>query len=369
MLKSLYKNSIKFNGKEPLSALSIIAIILFDLVLFTVISQALKHHPFSTPYFNNCEYEMKSFVSDNGRIIDVLDIAVQKLKSDDFRYSNDKETNSICKNYYEFKKELRASDKIKSLLLEHENNIRLRDIAYKRKKKYTNVMIDNNMTADTRQVIEDISKYEGKLEEIDANLRMSDEAMRLVEYAQENYPVLKKQQDKAKRFFRAKVALYQLAFLIPLFFLANIYNNKCQKQKSSIRVLILSNFQIVIGVFFIITFFSLLSSIIPNHLFKNLFKLFSKLGITFIWYYIVIFIALIMFLGIIYYTQLKTEYKRYYKRITKNRCIECGSKLMGAPTCFSCGKKQFIICPECKKETYDKMPYCSNCGHKLSENL
>ncbi len=157
----------------------------------------------------------------------------------------------------------------------------------------------------------------------------------------------------------------ELLFLIPLFLLIMVWNDRSIKHESGAQTLVSSHLLVVV---FIPIFWEIcyaIFEIIPKQLLQKLMQFLQDLQILMFWYYFLILLAIGVALASIYFLQKKIFNKKRLieKRIEKQECQFCGKHLREWDICCPfCGENQFRKCGKCKEETYHELPICRKCG-------
>ncbi len=157
----------------------------------------------------------------------------------------------------------------------------------------------------------------------------------------------------------------ELLFLIPLFLLIMVWNDRSIKHESGAQTLVSSHLLVVV---FIPIFWEIcyaIFEIIPKQLLQKLMQFLQDLQILMFWYYFLILLAIGVALATIYFLQKKIFNKKRLieKRIEKQECQFCGKHLREWDICCPfCGENQFRKCSKCKEETYCELPICRKCG-------
>ncbi len=170
---------------------------------------------------------------------------------------------------------------------------------------------------------------------------------------------------KFERGYPLKELGWQLLFILPIFFVFYAWSSSSVKKDNRIQTLISSHLLVIASIPIVLKMIELVLDLIPNHFFKNLFKVLHSLHLIAIWHYVVILGAIALGLFLVYFIQKKVfnKQKVMQKRLMKGACVFCNKKLPpNASSCPFCGSKQLEPCGNCHEETPTGGSYCIHCG-------
>ena len=159
--------------------------------------------------------------------------------------------------------------------------------------------------------------------------------------------------------------MWQLLFMLPLFFIFFFWHSRNVKRNNKIQLLISSHLLVVASIPIVLKIINLVLELIPKHFFKEVFKILEQFHIIALWHYVVILVSIFAVILFIYLIQKKFFNKKrlYQKRLMKGSCYLCGKVLpQKSEICPFCGTNQLRKCPNCNADTYVAGEYCVNCG-------
>lgn len=367
---NLKKNLFRYGKNEPLTFGVIVALILFDILVWDLISMGMISVDYRFADENNC----------HSQVYDVLNRDIPR-----FEYYSPK-TGKYCALFQKEYDKVRSNPSVISVLNkinQTENNID----QLEREIRATRRTLEGNATAYNLAIQEqkglDLS-YTEKIKEIQVNEQKLEQVKQHLVQQKQNFKSLPKvqqlirytQQNQSNIFarytFMTKVDLFLtyifamlfVVILIPLFML--LRKSLARKEKY-IRLLLVNHIILVgflQGIFITIRF---ILHILPKTLLHNLIDFFKSLHLMALWYYIAIGLLFLLFAGVVYFLQTKGRRRNLYKKLIKGKCWSCGARVLDNDFCFSCGEKQLRACPHCRKKTYIKMPYCRFCGKEITD--
>lgn len=157
----------------------------------------------------------------------------------------------------------------------------------------------------------------------------------------------------------------ELLFLIPLFLLVWVWNDRSIKRESGAQTLVSSHLLVVIFIPIFYKICEAIFEIIPERFLQAIMKFLQDLHILMFWYYFLILLAIGVTLASIYFLQKKVFNRKRLveKRIEHSECQFCGKRLReGDIHCPFCGEDQWRKCTKCKEETYRELTICRKCG-------
>lgn len=367
---NLKKNLFRYGKNESLTFGVIVALVLFDILIWRLISMGMTSVDYSFAKEHNCRSQVDY----------VLNHDIPR-----FEYYSPK-TGKYCALFQKEYDKVRSNDSVTSAL----NNIKQTEDKINqlekeiREARYT---LEGNATAYNLAIqeqkgldlsytenIKQIQINEQELEQAKKHLNQQKqdfnslpEVKQLIHYTKQNKSNIFEQYTfitKVDLFLTYIFAMLYIVVLIPVFML--LRKSLIRKEKY-IRLLLVNHIILVgflQGVFITISF---ILHILPETLLHNLITFFEALHLMALWYYIAIGLLFLLFAGVVYFLQTKGRRKNLYKKLIKGKCWSCGAQVLDNEFCFSCGEKQLCTCPHCHQKTYIKMPYCRFCGKEITE--
>ncbi|MDY3200791.1 MAG: ABC transporter permease [Arcobacter sp.] len=401
-IKSFYTNNFIYKGKEKLSKLTILALIILDIFVLSTLFQGID---FQTKVINNPNtkfpYDCQDVITYSSSMDDFNSYLYNNYNYDS-KYQNikDLEVDERCNTIFDKVELIKNKIDIKNLKKQNEelNNksYNLSNQLTYLKDNYNTILFEKMSEQEIDKSIikgevsaENIKeKYElltKELESIDEEKeKLSNEFKEenlvkdLISYLDLNKDTILIDIEKAQKFYSIKYELVILLFLIPLvaifFYLMKRYLHKDRY----ILYIIFKNILIVTLIPTFISFFSLINIFIPKIFIEKILMFFYSLEIPFIVYYLAIAIAVLIFIFIIIKIQkrfkednekLKNNNISIIDAYNKNICIKCGNRvdftLMNYCPC--CQNQLKIECKSCHTNTIKGLDYCSNCGSNIEE--
>ena len=393
---SKFKNSLtRFNDEEPLSKLSLAIIIILDFFILSVIFEGLAEHTsqLTSPYeyfpYECREIFIQTSWTDANKIAKVQKLVLQDYNRYSYTYDKMLDKNKIekmhpvCQNFYQLIKSIYEDANLKNLFIQRQALLKER-IQYKNNFKQSNEVYNtsllekiadkdtNNLDAVSNSIkiqSEQINKISSKITDIDRQISSHTLIIALWNMMRPGNKSFREElindinsYDKKYLF---KELIWQLLFMLPLFFIFLLWHSRSLKRDNKIQLLISSHLLVVASIPIIIKVINLLLELIPKHFFRELFKLLKNLHIIALWHYIVILISIFVVILFIYIIQKKIFNKKrlYQKRLMKGSCYQCGKTLPKKDgICPFCGTNQLKKCPNCNADTYVAGEYCVHCG-------
>jgi hypothetical protein len=157
-------------------------------------------------------------------------------------------------------------------------------------------------------------------------------------------------------------------FLLPLLLVLYFWSSHSVKKDNGVQMLISSHLLVVVSIPLLWKFLDMLLQIIPQKFLQTIIEWLTMMNLLAVWYYVLVIIGILAALGIIYLIQKKlfNKSRLIEKRLVRGECIECGKFLRdkNAESCYFCGTKQYIECPQCHKKTLAGAEFCMICGEK-----
>lgn len=392
------KGLLRVNDNEPLTVLSLIVIIFLDLFVLSVIFTGLHSH---TDQLTSPEEYLPStaravFIENDwsglDRLAQLQQLALVDYNNYSYTYKKLLDERRIAKMH----PKARALFNDIQMIVDHRETMDLliarREMTYEldrleRDFSKTKPMYDTRLLekiggdapeagrlttlADRAQIRS--SEYEDKHQELlqtDARLNRHPLVVKLWSTiapgdADQRAAIIKDYKAFELR-YRFVELIWQLLFLLPLFFIIYIWHGGSLKKQHRIQTLIASHLLVVAFIPILVKVLDVVVDLIPKYFFKRLFELLEQLHIIAIWHYLVILAAIAAALAAIYVIQKKIFNRENLikKRLERNECHGCGRKFPTAsPECCPyCGVTQRHPCEACAKETYIAGTHCIHCG-------
>ncbi|MBT4162723.1 MAG: zinc ribbon domain-containing protein [Gammaproteobacteria bacterium] len=165
--------------------------------------------------------------------------------------------------------------------------------------------------------------------------------------------------------YPAKKLGMEILFLLPLILAFYVWNSFSTKYSRPFQMLVSSHLLVVVFIPVVIKVSELIYDIIPHKFLAGLIEFLESLGLVAIWHYVLMSLGILLALFLVYVFQkrLFSREKEIARRITRNLCQECGSRLgVDSNACTLCGFQQFHKCEHCSELTFVHGPYCRACG-------
>lgn len=168
-------------------------------------------------------------------------------------------------------------------------------------------------------------------------------------------------------YYKFKIFLLQLLFVLPFFVFSLYYYLKYKKTDSPYTIIITAIFFASIILFLQIVFI-FLYHILPMEWFARIFQILMSISILkYLVYYGSVILVIAILGGIVYYIQKKVYDPRKvaFRHLKDNKCPTCGFNLKLAENfCAKCGRQLKTKCSSCKNLRYLDLGYCPYCGKK-----
>lgn len=370
MKLNLKNNLFRYGKKQYLTFGVVIALIVFDTIVWNLMSMGMfsTDHCFSKE--NNCQSQV-SYVLNND---------APRLK-----YYSDK-TGKYCTLFQELYNETRANKNVVNLLdaiKQTENkineiedkiitaqdnldgNAKAYNLAIQEKKgldlAYTEAIKEiQNKEKELGQLNQELSKQEQSLKQLP-------EFKKLVEYAKEIKPSIIQRYEFMQKVDMFLSYVFAMIFILVLVALFLFLRKGFIKKEKYIRLLLVNHILLVAFLKSVFITISFILEVLPRTLLQSLIDIFETLHLMALWYYLAIGLMFVLFAGVIHFLQNKSRHKNLYNKVIKGECWVCGSRVLNNDYCFCCGEQQMCECPHCKQKTYVKMPYCRFCGKMITE--
>ena len=386
--KNFYKNNFVFKGKEKLSKLAIVFIVLLDLFVFSTLQMGVDFQVkvLNSPY--------KSYSSTCKNI--VTSSKIQSLNSyyytneNRYRYNSIQKDNisSNCKEIISLIDNVKKQHNIKELrktkrLLDKELASVNTQINFYRQ-NYNTSLFENIQTQNKEELNSEVKiKYNSylvkrkelsdKITQIDKSFASSKSVKELSSYIKENKELLKEDYKAKVKAYEVKKDLITLAFLLPLLLVAFFVMKKYMLKENYILYIIAKNILVIVSIPTLISFISLVYTLLPKVFFEKLMRFFANLEIPFIVYYFVLAVLVVVFTFIIIRVQKKYKESNSQFQNTsiskiesynKSICNNCNNKVNYETMnfCPNCQNKLRVKCKACGSMTIESLKYCSACG-------
>ncbi len=389
-------------GREPMSRLSLIVVLILDCFVLVMVFQGLEDHTRQltspdefVPFECRDAFLERNWTRDNylGKLQVLVLSDHNKMSYRGQNLLDRRNTQAVhrsCKEFYSLIKGIAKAKELESLFIQRQALIReknrLTAKLEKSKSAYDTALLEDmarkkdgaaalpalgTVIATLTQEIEAAS---GKRIEIDNQITGSSRVSRLKEMLEPDNQSRRRLKEDFKDFqfiYPLKELGWQMIFMLPLFLVFYAWSNRSLKKDHRIQTLISSHLMVVAAIPIILKAAELVIDLIPRHFFKDLFNLLKSMHIIAIWHYIVICILVGAGLLVVYVIQKKlSDPKRIgLKRLAKGACFACGKSLpQGAGNCPFCGMAQFMSCKACGHKTHACGRYCINCGTVLDKD-
>lgn len=387
-IKYFFSRLTKINEEESLSKFSLIMVIMLDIFLFFAVIEGISQN--IDQLTNVYEYApriCRDIVIDKDlpeKIGDRIEFILlnQKRKVNSYYSStslveyqtlkDSQKAHPICKEYALMVNNLKKDEKIIELF-EQRKSLNTKYNTIKHSIKTLPFDADKNVVGDiaksNNEKYKELNDIFVEIEAIDKQISSNNDISRLYELTNSSQKkILENDLDRFRFWFPIKEFLVKFLFLLPIFGLLSIWFLKNLKKDKGIQLLISSHALTVVSIPILFEVLHVIYSILPKTLFKNIIGVLETLHLIAIWHYLIIALAIGFVMLIVYFVQKKCFSLEVVarKRLSKNECIFCGKKIPhDSRHCISCGKSQFIKCPNCQKDTYTHSRFCKECGAEL----
>jgi hypothetical protein len=393
-IKAFSSRLTSVSQEEPLNKLSLVTIIILDLFVLSILFNGLSEHTRQLTTAN--EYlpmaARNIFIEQNWTPADRISRLQPLILTDrnNIRYRHEspfdeQKINRMHPTAVEFYRQVQSLAQDKNLSDLFLNRQKLME----ERQKNQNAFEKEKALYDTR-LLENIAKTVQPSENAASRIareyaqktEMLSEKIRRVEQQIDAHPGIQNlwgiiSPDEAardrivakfKRFqfwFPLKELTWQLLFLLPIFCSFYVWSSRSVKKGNPIQTLIASHLLVIAALPIVLKLLELVIDMIPNHFFKNLFKILQAFHLMALWHYFVIFGSIAVGLFLVYFIQRKvfSRKKIMQKRLAKGVCIACSRNLPpGAAFCPFCGTGQRVTCTACGEETPSGGTCCIHCG-------
>ena len=403
-IKKFYSNNFVYNGKEKLSKLTIMFILILNIFIFITIGLGID---FQVKVLNSptvtYPYKCRD-VLNNNHISDFKQYFYMKEKYDNYYYEEnyqeikDLQEDSRCVLLNEKIDLIKKEHNIKELialsnkLLNNQNKIDS-ELSYI-KENYNTVLFEkmSSQTQDKSIIKDDLStqnikekhdsyikafeEIKKEVEQLNNNFAKSKSVEELVSYVSTNKEQINQDIESMNKSYSIKRELVTLAFLLPLVFVFFYMMKRYLTKEKYILYILFKNILVVSLIPTIISLISLVYELLPKIFMEKVLRFFYELEVPFVVYYfvIVIFIFIFGYLIIKLQKKFKEENNRLKNNIitkvesyNKNICNNCGNRVdfNTMNFCPCCQNKLKIKCNFCHHMTIEGLDYCLHCGENI----
>ena len=388
--KNFYKNNFVFKGKEKLSKLAVVFIVLLDLFVFSILQMGVDFQVkiLNSPY-NSYSSICKNIVTSS---------KIESLNSYYYTNENRYKYNSIqkenissnCKEVISLIDNIKKQHNIKELrktkgLLNKELSSVNTQINFYRQ-NYNTSLFENIQTQNKEELNSEVKdKYNNylakrkelntKINQIDKNFASSKSVKKLSSYINENKELIKEDYKAKVKAYEVKKDLITLAFLLPLLLVSFFAMKKYMLKENYILYIIAKNVLVIVSIPTVVSFISLVYTLLPKVFFEKLMRFFANLEIPFVVYYFALAVLVVVFTFIIIRVQKKYKESNSQFQNTsmskiesynKSICNNCNNKVDYETMnfCPNCQNKIRVKCKACGDMTVDSLKYCSSCGEE-----
>ena len=384
-------------SQKPLTKLSIFFVIIFDIFLFNNLYQGyvyqwnLIQRP-SELY--NCEYIFND--------TNIWWNTIQEFHNF-WKFSNVDNSSDICKNakklFTEQKQDIIENYKNSSLNINNkistvEREIRNYEYQYGiyLKEAGSGIVDQNDRLSQIEwwnarekylKLQNDLKNYEEQKSKIVSEFSKNAQLISIFNFIENNREQLLLDYQNAKFWYPVKVALFQAILLIPIFLISLGLYKVFVRRENKIFSILFSNLTFIAGIFVLILLFKFLYFILPVKFFWDFIETLKNLNLGFLWNYILVFLWIILFWAIIFFSQkgsdklkkIKEENEKrkieenkqiiWKQRYFSNLCIDCGKTLLkDSNYCQNCWADQHFECNNCHHKVPKAFDFCNKCGTK-----
>lgn len=384
-------------SKKPLTNLSILFVIIFDIFLFNNILNWYNYqwNIITRPYdYHKCNILFNQNDSKDESFISTLN---SYFTSKDEKYSqicnqlNSKLISSFDNQLANIQEEI---ENINSKISQKEYEISLYENEYNKYKSenyswissYDDRLSNVNPWQSREKYIllkDELEKLKNEKKNIIYNFSFNPIYLDIKNFISINKDRFNSIFEKDLFWYPVKVSLFQAILLFPVFLISLFWYKLYLRRQNRILTILFSNLTFISWLFVFLLFFKFIYFILPKKFFASLILMLQNLNLWFLWNYILIFIWIVIFGFIIYLSQkwseklqiIKEENEKKWvlenkQRIVKDRyfawkCIECNSKLLpDSKFCSHCWFDQFLVCDKCNHSFPKAFNFCDKCGTK-----
>ncbi len=394
--KIFRKRLTTLGNAEPLNKLSLTTIIILDIFILTVLFQGLTDHTqqLTTPSeympYTVRQVFIEQTWTPSSQIEKLQELVLSDRNNYSYRYDSifefekTKNMHPLCRDFYRRVKLISEDQELHGLFVDRQRTIKDRkdmaSIFDKAKKLYDTRLLETlaekkHSTSGTSSISSQAKSAAAQIESLTAKIAVTEKKINahpgvhklwtIISAENQNRQLVVNDFRKFERSYPLKELGWQLLFILPIFFIFYAWSTRSIKKDNRIQTLLSSHLLVIASLPLILKLTEVVLDLIPNHFFKNLFKVLHALHLIAIWHYIVILGAIILGLALVYFIQKKVfnPQKVRQKRLMKGDCIVCNKKLPPhISACPFCGTKQLENCKNCHMETPLGGPYCIHCG-------
>ena len=400
--KSFYSNNFIYKGKEKLSKLTILFIILLDIFIFITIGLGVE---FQINVLNNPSVTFSTQCRNiiNSKNIDDFNSHIYMYRNYNSKYQsikNDEMDNRCNIIINEKLKTVKSVHNIKELRKKY---IKINDeqskvnseLSYLRE-NYNTVLFEKlSLQESSKSIIKDDisasnikSKYDSYLKQNEDLKKEKDNILKsfsnspkvkeLSTFVKSNKKQIQDDYKSLSKSYEIKKELITLVFLLPLLLLSFYIMKRYLRNEKYTLYIMFKNIVIVILIPTIISLISLIYILLPKIFIEKVIKFFYQLEIPFIVYYFMIAIFIVIFGYVI--VKIQKKYRDNIQKLEQNSisntesynkgiCIKCSNKVdyINMKFCPCCNNELKIKCSSCNEETIKSLNFCFNCGNDLKK--
>lgn len=391
VFKDFYKNNFIFKGKEKLSKLTIVFIILLDLFVLSILQMGID---FQVNIINNPNNSYSKLCNNlvNSNKIKSFESYYYYTYENEHKYNNiqKEEISPSCKQIVTLLDEVKKQHNINELRKENQilkNELRTinNQLDFYRKnyntKLFENIQTDNTKNIDSsikekyNIYLEKNKELANKIDNLEKTFSSSKSVKELVSYIDINKDLIKENHKAQIKIYEVKKDLITLAFLIPLLLVAFYSMKKFMLKENYVVYVIAKNILVIISIPTIISFISLVYTLLPKVFFEKLMQFFANLEIPFVVYYFALGVLVIIFTFIIIriqkkYRESSSEFQNTtiskIESFNKGICNSCNNKVNYETMnfCPNCKNELRVKCNSCGNMTISFLKYCCSCGEE-----
>ncbi len=388
-----FKNRLfRISDKEPLSKLALCVIIALDILILCVVFQGLNDHTaqLTSPHEyipSECRNVFIQRTWSEANRMEKLRYLVLKdhtnysyCHNSIFETSRLEQMHPVSRAFYQKIKKIADDSDLATLFKSYQQNVDHLN-QYRRSFKQSNqaynatlINTENQMTSTKTHMVNEAKKIESlnvTISELEKRIN-SNPLVKNVwndissdDVYEANRAVLIKDLKKFEFWYPLKTFAWQGLFLLPLAFIFYFWNIKSITRDNVLRILISSHLLVIVSIPILFRIIDIVIALIPNHLFRNIFKFLNYFHIIGLWHYALIGISTGMAILAIYIIQRKIYNLRRLemRRLMKGECFRCGKKTPpDSVHCPFCGIHQYEKCASCDNTSFAAADFCTTCG-------
>lgn len=372
-------------SQKPLTKLSIFFVIIFDIFLFNNLYEGYVYqwNLIQKPSeLYNCEY-----IFDNNN--NVSTNTIQEFYNF-WKYTQTNNAVEICKNaktLFTTQKQNIIENYKNSIQTIQDNinntnsDIRSYEYQYGQYLKEANSGIQNqndrlsqiewwNAREKYLQLQNDLETYEEQKSQIISEFSRNSQLKSIFDFIKNNKKEFLDNYQDTYFWYPVKVALFQAILLIPIFLISLALYKIFVRKENKIFSILFSNLTFISGIFVLILLFKFLYFILPVKFFWDFIDMLKNLNLGFLWNYILVFLWIILFWAIIFFSQKGSDKLKKIKEENEKRKIEENKQIISkqryfSNLCFDCGKTLLKDSNYCQNCWADQHFECNNCHHKV----